>query len=88
MTATQAARSFSQVLNRVAAGEEIEVSRNGAPVAIIRPARRGGIPMTEFLELIGAGAGTLDENFRRDAEAIELFSYPEDPWESSSTPGS
>src|ERR1035441_4939204 len=37
MTATEAARSFSDVLNRVAAGEEIEVTRAGAPVATISP---------------------------------------------------
>ena len=37
MTATDAARGFSDVLNRVAAGEEVEVVRNGAPVAVIGP---------------------------------------------------
>ena len=37
MTATDAARSFSEVLNRVTAGEEIEVIRSGAPVAVISP---------------------------------------------------
>lgn len=35
MTATDAARCFSEVLNRVAAGEEIEVTRSEAPVAVI-----------------------------------------------------
>ena len=38
MTATEASRSFSELLNRVQAGEEIEVTRNGAPVAVIAPA--------------------------------------------------
>jgi prevent-host-death family protein len=37
MTATEAARHFSAVLGRIAAGEEIEVMRNGAPVAVITP---------------------------------------------------
>ena len=37
MTATEAAHHFSAVLGRVAAGEEIEVVRNGAPVAVIAP---------------------------------------------------
>ena len=36
-TATEAARSFFRVLNRVAAGEEVEVTRSGAPVAVIVP---------------------------------------------------
>lgn len=31
MTATEAARSFSDVLNRVASGEVVEVTRSGAP---------------------------------------------------------
>ena len=35
MTATEVARSFSSVLNRVAAGEEIEVTRSSALVAVI-----------------------------------------------------
>jgi prevent-host-death family protein len=37
MTATEAARHFSAVLGRVAAGEEVEIVRDGAPVAVIAP---------------------------------------------------
>jgi antitoxin (DNA-binding transcriptional repressor) of toxin-antitoxin stability system len=37
MTAAEAARHFSAVLGRVAAGEEIEVVRDGATVAVIAP---------------------------------------------------
>jgi antitoxin (DNA-binding transcriptional repressor) of toxin-antitoxin stability system len=37
MTVNEAARHFSAVLSRVAAGDEIEVVRNGAPVAVIAP---------------------------------------------------
>jgi prevent-host-death family protein len=37
MTATEVARSFSSVLNRVHDGEEIEITRNGATVAVLRP---------------------------------------------------
>ncbi len=41
MSATEASRSFSEVLGRVSAGASIEVVRNGAPVAqIVPPARR------------------------------------------------
>ena len=37
LTATEVARRFSEILNRVADGEEIEVTRGGAPVAVITP---------------------------------------------------
>lgn len=36
VTATEAARGFSGVLARVAAGEEVEVTRSAAPVARVR----------------------------------------------------
>ncbi len=39
LTATEVARAFSDVLNRVAAGEEIEIVRNGATVRVARPAK-------------------------------------------------
>ena len=84
MTATEAARSFSEVLNRVAAGEEIEIVRNGAPVAVIRPAKTRLLSRERFLELIGPG-GTLDEDFAEDVRAIRRESGPppEHPWPSS-----
>jgi prevent-host-death family protein len=37
LTASEAERHFSAVLGRVAAGEEIEVVRDGAAVAVIAP---------------------------------------------------
>jgi prevent-host-death family protein len=52
MTATDAARSFSELLNRVAGGEEIEVTRGGAAVAVILPPRSGLISAGRFRELI------------------------------------
>src|SRR5207248_2723018 len=39
LSATDAARSFSELLNRVLDGEEIEITRAGAPVAVIGPPR-------------------------------------------------
>jgi antitoxin (DNA-binding transcriptional repressor) of toxin-antitoxin stability system len=86
MTATEAARSFSDVLNRVAAGEEIEVVRNGAPVAVIRAPKPRFLSRDRFHELIGDG-GTLDGAFAHDVREIRRgYSPPEDPWASSSTP--
>jgi len=48
MTATDAARSFSDVLNRVADGEEIEITRNGASVAVISPPKGKLISAARF----------------------------------------
>jgi prevent-host-death family protein len=65
MTATEAARHFRAVLGRVAAGEEVEIVRDGAPVAVIAPpagspgAARG---------LRGGGASFADDLRALEAE--------------------
>jgi prevent-host-death family protein len=88
MTATQAARTFSDVLNRVAAGEEIEVTRSGACVAVIVPPTGRLTSAARFRELI-ASAPSPDEGFARDVRELrEGVAPPEDPWQSSSTPTS
>jgi prevent-host-death family protein len=46
LTATEVARKFSQVVNRVGAGEEVEVVRNGVPIVQMRPARSHQIGRT------------------------------------------
>lgn len=82
MTATEAARSFSDVLNRVAAGEEIEVVRSGAEVAVISPARQRLMAAARFRELI-ATAPRPDEGFVDDIRAArEAIGPPEDAWPS------
>jgi prevent-host-death family protein len=82
MTATDAARSFSELLNRVAAGEEIEVIRSGAPVAVISPPKSRMISAKRFRELI-ATAPPPDEGFGDDVRAArELVDAPEEAWQS------
>ena len=82
MTATDAARSFSDVLNRVADGEEIEITRSGASVAVISPPRGKLISAARFRELIAA-APAPDAGFIDDVEAIRASAAaPEDPWPS------
>jgi prevent-host-death family protein len=82
MTATEAARSFSQLLNRVANGEEIEVTRSGAAVAVISPPRPRLISADRFRELI-ATAPTPDAEFARDIRAArDEVGPPEDAWPS------
>jgi prevent-host-death family protein len=80
MTATQAARSFSDVLNRVAAGEEVEVTRSGAPVAVIGPPRARRVSAERFRELI-ASAPRPDDGLADDIRAIrEAAGPPREPW--------
>ena len=82
MTATDAARSFSEVLNRVAAGEEIEVLRSGAPVAVIAAPKSQLLSAARFRELI-ASAPRPDEDFAADVLAVRaVLPAAEDPWPS------
>jgi prevent-host-death family protein len=82
MTATEAARNFSEVLNRVAAGEEFELTRSGAPVATIGPAKAQLISAGRFRELM-ASAPRPDADFARDVRAArESVGPPREPWPS------
>jgi prevent-host-death family protein len=82
MTATDAARTFSDLLNRVAAGEEIEIARNGEVVAVIGPPPYRALSAERFRELM-ASAPPVDEAFLDDVIAIRRESgYPESPWPS------
>jgi antitoxin (DNA-binding transcriptional repressor) of toxin-antitoxin stability system len=70
MSATEVARNFSAVVNRVIAGEEIEVIRNGTPVAEMRrplsPRGLAGEAWEEFVRNLPP----VDEDFARDLEDI------------------
>lgn len=74
LTATDVARSFSTVMNRVDAGEEIEIVRNGVPIAELRPApRRRTISADGWRDLLDS-APAVDDDFaddvRRAREAV------------------
>jgi prevent-host-death family protein len=77
MTATEAARSFSSVLTRVSEGEEIELTRNGATVALIvpAPAKKRWVSATDLRNLIAA-LPPVDEDFITDLEDIRRESGP------------
>jgi prevent-host-death family protein len=82
MTATEAARSFSDVLNRVAGGEEVEVTRSGAPVALITPPRAHMLSAERFRELL-ATAPPPDDDFGEDLRILRAgVREPEDRWAS------
>jgi prevent-host-death family protein len=75
LTATEAARHFSAVLGRVAAGEEIEVVRNGAAVAVIAPPP-GSVGAKRNRELQACG-----DSFADDLRALEAeLEAPPEAW--------
>jgi prevent-host-death family protein len=82
LTATQAARNFSDVLNRVAAGEEIEVTRNGLVIAAIsRPPV--ALMSPERFDALMASLPEPDERFAADLREIRAsVGPPRDPWQS------
>jgi prevent-host-death family protein len=81
MNATEVARNFSAVINRVGAGEEIEIVRNGAPVAELRgpsrPRRLKGEAWRRFV----ANLPVVDEDFAGDVqEARRSVGPPVSKW--------
>jgi prevent-host-death family protein len=81
LTATEAARHFKAVLGRVAAGEEIEVVRNGAPVAVIAPPP-SSTPAPVSHEVLASGP-TGDDSFADDLRALQAeLRTPPDAWDS------
>jgi antitoxin (DNA-binding transcriptional repressor) of toxin-antitoxin stability system len=83
MSATEVARSFSSVVNRVGAGEEVEIVRNGVAVAELRPVQAPrGITADRWDELMES-APPLDGDFARDVmRGRESFGPPSGVWPS------
>jgi antitoxin (DNA-binding transcriptional repressor) of toxin-antitoxin stability system len=84
LTATEVARNFSAVLNRVGAGEEVEVVRNGMVIAELRPpASPATISADQWREMLSS-APPVDEGFAADIERAraELPEPPADAWPS------
>jgi prevent-host-death family protein len=78
MTATEAARNFSALLDRVAAGERIEIVRAGAPLAVIAPPQGRLLSAERFRGLI-ASSPLVDEAFADDLRAVRAeVGPPED----------
>lgn len=82
LTATDASRGFSEALNRVAEGEEIEVTRAGRVVAVITPPRAHLLSAERFRDLL-ASAPVPDPGFAEDLRAARReIGAAEDPWAS------
>lgn len=83
LTATEVARNFSQVVSRVGAGEEVEVVRNGVPIAQLGPARRPQVVSAARWHELMDSAPAVDEDFERDVEASrETIGPPDSAWPS------
>ncbi len=79
MSATEASRRFSDLLDAVEAGEIITIHRGNRPVAEVRPiVRRRGRDLNDALRDLAPP----DERFAQDiADAIgDLIPDEEDPW--------
>ena len=82
--ATQAARQFSDLLNRVRyRGEHFLIVRNGETVAVLSPPTGESGTLEDLISML-ADLPPLDPDFEEDMEAIQAQQPPmgNDPWES------
>ena len=79
ITATEAARRFSDLLDAIEQGESVTVTRGNKPIAELRPARR---PTGRDLRTALATITPPDERFEADvAETVALLTLERtDPW--------
>jgi antitoxin (DNA-binding transcriptional repressor) of toxin-antitoxin stability system len=83
LTATEVAREFSAVVNRIGAGEEIEIVRNGVPVVEMRPSTRGRLISAARWDELMRSIPSPDDDFARDVEAARKeIGPPPDSWPS------
>lgn len=79
VTATEASRRFSDLLDAVERGEAVTITRGHRPIATIAPVRRRtGADLRAALD----GVAPLDDDFEADiAEAMNLVeAHVVDPW--------
>jgi prevent-host-death family protein len=83
LTATEASRGFSDMLGRVAAGEEIEITRAGSTVARMSPVRPTMLSAERLKVLLGS-APPVDDGFSDDVRQARRDAglAPGDPWAS------
>lgn len=83
LSATEVAREFSAVVNRIGAGEEIDVVRNGVPVVEMRPVGPGRLVSAARWRELMDSAPTPDEDFAAEVEAgREAIGPPSGAWPS------
>jgi prevent-host-death family protein len=79
LSATQVAREFSAVVNRVGSGEEIEVVRNGVPVVEMRQPTASRLISAARWDALMRSIPSPDEDFARDVEAARKEAGPPPP---------
>lgn len=81
LTATEASRRFSQMLDRVRMhSESFDIVRNGVVVARVVPPEKAPPKVRDLSALLEA-LGPVDADFADDLEAIRGEQPPlEDPW--------
>ena len=80
VSATEASRGFSALLNRVAAGETIEVDRHGEIVAVVAPRRATTVSGSALIEVLRR-LPHVDTGFADDVRGLSRITRtPEDPW--------
>lgn len=77
ITATEASRNFSDLLNRVSSGERVEITRAGIPVAVIEAAPSMFISADHFHAILES-APSVDADFVEDLKAIRREAGPEE----------
>jgi len=83
ITATQAVRSFSELLNRVKyRGEEFIVERGGEAICRISPITSSGTTLADLAGLLKS-LPRMDEEYLKAVEeaARQKREVPESPWE-------
>jgi antitoxin (DNA-binding transcriptional repressor) of toxin-antitoxin stability system len=93
MTEAEVTNDFGAVLEKLRQGAEIVVEQDHRPVAIIRPPKRSGRPISECIASAKASGSkvTLDGGFAADVEeGIRSRQQPWNPpsWDLSSIPAS
>jgi prevent-host-death family protein len=82
VSATEASRGFSALLNRVAAGETVEIERHGDVVAVVSPRRSTSMRGAELVELFER-LPRVDDDFADDVRSLAAITRaPVDPWTS------
>jgi prevent-host-death family protein len=71
LTATEAARDFSKLLDRIEAGEEAIIERRSEPVAVISSATGAPRRISECIALkLARPSARLDDGFASDLMAV------------------
>ena len=80
MTEAEVTRDFAAVLEKIQQGAEVVVQQDHRPVAVIRPPKRSGRPISECIASAKASGSqvTLDTGFAADVE--EGIGGRQEPW--------